>query len=101
MGPAASHLIQGMLYAVHPSDPETYAVIILLVLVVAAIASAGPALRAATTDPAKVLARGMIDQRLYAIPASAITPETTSPESIKPPTTACSQPLADTTWQPG
>lgn len=55
MGLATSHLIQGMLYAVRPTDPETYAAIILLVLVVAVIASAGPALRAASTDPAKVL----------------------------------------------
>jgi putative ABC transport system permease protein len=55
MGLAASHLIQGMLYAVRPTDPETYAAIILLVFLVAVIASAGPALRAATTDPAKVL----------------------------------------------
>jgi putative ABC transport system permease protein len=55
MGLAASHLLQGMLYAVRPTDPETYAAIVLLVLFVAAIASAGPALRAATTDPAKVL----------------------------------------------
>jgi predicted permease len=55
MGLAASHLLRGMLYAVRPTDPETYAAIILLVVVVAVIASAGPALRAATTDPAKVL----------------------------------------------
>jgi putative ABC transport system permease protein len=55
MGLAGSQLLQGMLYAVRPTDPETYAAIIVLVLVVAAIASAGPALRAATTDPAKVL----------------------------------------------
>ena len=55
MGLAASHLLQGMLYAVRPTDPETYVAIILLVVVVAVIASVGPALRAATTDPAKVL----------------------------------------------
>ncbi len=55
MGLAGSQLLQGMLYAVRPTDPETYAAILVLVLVVAAIASAGPALRAATTDPAKVL----------------------------------------------
>jgi putative ABC transport system permease protein len=55
MGLAASHLLQGMLYAVRPTDPETYAAIVLLVVVVAVIASVGPALRAATTDPAKVL----------------------------------------------
>ncbi|HEV3150172.1 MAG TPA: ABC transporter permease [Acidobacteriaceae bacterium] len=55
MGLAASRLLQGMLYAVRPTDPETYAAIVLLVVVVAVIASVGPALRAATTDPAKVL----------------------------------------------
>jgi putative ABC transport system permease protein len=55
MGLAGSHLLQGMLYAVAPTDPETYAAIILLVVAVAVIASAGPALRAASTDPAKVL----------------------------------------------
>ena len=55
MGAAASHLLQGMLYAVSPADPITYAAIILLVVVVAVAASAGPALSAATTDPAKVL----------------------------------------------
>jgi putative ABC transport system permease protein len=55
MGLVCSQLLQGMLYAVRPTDPETYAAIIVLVLAVAAIASAGPALRAATTDPAKVL----------------------------------------------
>ena len=47
MGLAASRLLQGMLYAVTPTDPVTYAAIILLVLIVAVIASAGPALRAA------------------------------------------------------
>ncbi len=55
MGLAASRLLQGMLYAVTPTDPVTYAAILLLVLIVAVIASAGPALRAASTDPASVL----------------------------------------------
>ncbi|HEY2001220.1 MAG TPA: ABC transporter permease [Acidobacteriaceae bacterium] len=55
MGLAASHLLQGMLYSVTPTDPVTYAAIIFLVVIVAVIASAGPALRAATTDPARVL----------------------------------------------
>ncbi|HEY4010465.1 MAG TPA: FtsX-like permease family protein [Acidobacteriaceae bacterium] len=55
MGRAAGHLIQGMLYAITPTDPETYAAIVLLVVVVATGACLGPALRAATTDPAKVL----------------------------------------------
>jgi ABC-type lipoprotein release transport system permease subunit len=55
MGLAASHLLEGMLYAVRPTDPETYAAIVLLVVVVAIMASAGPALRAAGTDPAEVL----------------------------------------------
>jgi putative ABC transport system permease protein len=50
-----SHLLQGMLYAVSPTDPTTYAAIVLLVLCVAVLACLGPALRAATTDPAKVL----------------------------------------------
>jgi predicted permease len=55
MGLAASHLLQGMLYAVPPTDPITYAAIILLVVVVTSLACLGPALRAATTDPARVL----------------------------------------------
>jgi predicted lysophospholipase L1 biosynthesis ABC-type transport system permease subunit len=55
MGLAASHLIQGMLYAITPTDPETYAAIVLLIVVVATGACLGPAFRAATTDPAKVL----------------------------------------------
>jgi putative ABC transport system permease protein len=55
MGLAASHLLQGMLYAVRPTDPETYAAIVLLVVLVASLACLGPALRAATTDPAAVL----------------------------------------------
>jgi putative ABC transport system permease protein len=55
MGLAGSHLIQGMLYAVTPTDPETYAAIVLLVVVVATTACLGPALRAASTDPAEVL----------------------------------------------
>jgi ABC-type antimicrobial peptide transport system permease subunit len=55
MGLAASHLLQGMLYAVPTTDPITYAAIVLLVVVVTSLACLGPALRAATTDPAKVL----------------------------------------------
>jgi putative ABC transport system permease protein len=55
MGLAASHLLQGMLYAVSPTDPMTYAAILLLVVFVAVVASAGPALRAAATDPARLL----------------------------------------------
>ena len=55
MGLAASHLIQGMLYAVTPTDPVTYTAIVLLVVVVATAACLGPALRAASTDPAEVL----------------------------------------------
>jgi ABC-type antimicrobial peptide transport system permease subunit len=55
MGLAASHLLQGMLYAVPPTDPITYTAIVLLVVVVTSLACLGPALRAATTDPATVL----------------------------------------------
>jgi hypothetical protein len=55
MGFAGSHLLQGMLYAVTPTDPITYAAIVLLVVVVATLACLAPALRAAATDPARVL----------------------------------------------
>ncbi len=55
MGLAASHLIQRMLYAVTPTDPETYVGIVLLVVLVTVIACAGPALRAASTDPVQAL----------------------------------------------
>jgi putative ABC transport system permease protein len=55
MGLAASHLMQGMLYAVTPTDPETYVGIVLLVVLVTVVACAGPALRAASTDPVQAL----------------------------------------------
>ncbi len=55
MAVAASRLLAGMLYGVTPTDPGTYAAIASLVLLVACAACAGPALRAARTDPASAL----------------------------------------------
>jgi putative ABC transport system permease protein len=55
MGLAASHLLAGMLYSVAATDPETYVAIVLLVILVAVVACAGPALRAASTDPVQAL----------------------------------------------
>ncbi|MGC2398646.1 MAG: FtsX-like permease family protein, partial [Acidobacteriaceae bacterium] len=55
MGLAASHLLEGMLYGVSATDPETYVGIVLLMILVAVIACAGPALRASSTDPVEAL----------------------------------------------
>ena len=55
MGLAASHLLEGMLYGVSATDPETYVGIVLLMILVAVVACAGPALRAASTDPVQAL----------------------------------------------
>ncbi len=55
MGLGASHLLAGMLYSVAATDPETYVAIVLLVILVAVVACAGPALRAAGTDPVQAL----------------------------------------------
>ena len=52
---ALSHFVAGMLYGVSALDPSTYAAVIALILLVAATASLFPALRAAHTDPVKVL----------------------------------------------
>ena len=55
LGLTLSHLIAGMLYGVSALDPATYAGVVALILLVAAAASLIPALRAAHTDPVKVL----------------------------------------------
>jgi predicted permease len=55
IGLAASHFLAGMLYGVAASDPETYLGIVLLLVLVTVVACAGPALRAASTDPVQVL----------------------------------------------
>lgn len=55
IGGGASRLLSGMLYGITRTDPPTYAAILLLVLMVASVACAGPALRAARIDPARAL----------------------------------------------
>jgi putative ABC transport system permease protein len=55
LGLSLSHFLAGMLYGVSTLDPTTYAVVIGLILLVATAASFFPALRAARTDPVKVL----------------------------------------------
>jgi ABC-type antimicrobial peptide transport system permease subunit len=52
---ASSRVLSGMLYAVSPSDITNLASVVFLVLLVAAIASLVPALRAARLDPMQVL----------------------------------------------
>ena len=47
--------LSGMLYGVSPWDATTLSAVVLLVLVVAAIASLVPAIRAARVDPMHVL----------------------------------------------
>jgi ABC-type antimicrobial peptide transport system permease subunit len=44
--------LRDVLFGVEPSDPMTYAVVVISMLTVAALASAIPARRAATVDPA-------------------------------------------------
>jgi putative ABC transport system permease protein len=55
LGLALSHFLAGMLYGITALDPTTYAGVVGLILLVAAAASLIPALRAARTDPVKVL----------------------------------------------
>ncbi|MGB9079432.1 MAG: ABC transporter permease [Terracidiphilus sp.] len=50
-----SHFLAGMLYRVSALDPATYAGVVGLILLVAAMASLIPSLRAARIDPVKVL----------------------------------------------
>jgi len=52
---ASSRVLSGMLYGVSPSDVPTLSAVILIVLLVAAIASLLPALRAARVEPMRVL----------------------------------------------
>jgi predicted permease len=52
---ASSRLLSGMLYGVSPSDLVTLSSVVLAVLLVAAIASLVPAVRAARLDPMQVL----------------------------------------------
>lgn len=43
-------LVEGLLFGVRPADPVTYATVILILIVVAALASFIPARRATTMD---------------------------------------------------
>lgn len=52
---AFTRLLAGMLYGVTPRDPYTLTAVVLLTLVVAAIASLIPAIRAALIEPMQVL----------------------------------------------
>src|SRR5882672_8547238 len=52
---ASTRLLAGLLYGVSPSDVPTLSAVILLVLVIAAVASLVPAVRAARTEPMQVL----------------------------------------------
>jgi putative ABC transport system permease protein len=55
LGVGLSRFLKGMLYGVSALDPITYASVVGLILFVAALVSFFPALRAARTDPVKVL----------------------------------------------
>jgi putative ABC transport system permease protein len=57
MGAAAwlTRLLQSLLFGVTPGDPKTLALAGFTLLGISVLAAAGPALRAALTDPAKVL----------------------------------------------
>ena len=55
MALASSRVLSGMLYGVSPSDLVTLSSVVLMVMVVAAIASLVPAARAARLDPMQVL----------------------------------------------
>ena len=50
-----ARVLSGMLYGVSPTDVTTLSAVVLLVLVVAAIASLAPAIRAASVEPMQVL----------------------------------------------
>ena len=52
---AASRLIQGLLYEVHPNDPVTIAGVTAILLAVVLVACAIPARRASTVAPAEAL----------------------------------------------
>jgi putative ABC transport system permease protein len=52
---ASTRLLAGLLYGVSPSDVPTLSAVVLLVLVVATVASLAPAIRAASVEPIQVL----------------------------------------------
>lgn len=55
LGVGLSHFLAGMLYGVSPLDPATYAGVVLLILLVAALASLAPAVRVAWVEPTRIL----------------------------------------------
>jgi putative ABC transport system permease protein len=55
LGLGLSRFLAGMLYGVTALDPTTYASVVCLILLVAALASLAPAMRAASVEPVKVL----------------------------------------------
>jgi putative ABC transport system permease protein len=52
---AVSRLIDSFLFGVSPTDPFAYSAAVLIMLLLALLASALPALRAASSDPIKPL----------------------------------------------
>ena len=52
---AFTQLLSGMLYGVKPFDPKTFGGVVILILVVAVLASLVPSLRAARVEPMQVL----------------------------------------------
>jgi len=55
LGAGLSHFLAGMLYGISALDPATYVSVVCLILLVAALASLVPAVRAARVDPVQVL----------------------------------------------
>jgi predicted permease len=55
LGVSLTHFIAGMLYGVSALDPVTYAAVVVLILLVAALASLVPAMRVAWIDPNRIL----------------------------------------------
>jgi len=55
LGRGLSRFLAGMLYGVSPLDLVTYSSVVLLILVVAALASLAPAVRAAWVEPTRIL----------------------------------------------
>jgi len=54
-GVAVGYVIRSLLYQTRPLDPTVFAVMAMLLLLVAALASAAPAWRASSVDPMQAL----------------------------------------------